>query len=417
MTENNQITKQPYLLENKIQNYEWGTRGEKAFIPNFIGAEIKNDTPYAELWIGTNPKACSDVTVDKVNISLADFIDKFPAEILGKETAVNCKNRFPYLLKVLSAAEALSIQAHPNKEFAKILHAKDPVNYPDDNHKPEIAIALDSLTALAGFKSVSDLLTIFQNNPEITNFIELGNLDSYEGIGASSSTEKTLFLKMVFENLLTNAKASPDKVKETVNGLIKRISAKEAKLTETEKLFLELSAKNSNDDIGLLVVFFLQMVHLKKGEAIFTGAGIPHAYIKGDIVECMANSDNVVRAGLTSKFKDIDALKKIAYYNVEPLPIIKNSNELIIFPYPAPVEEFNISKIELGKYSFCSFNTNDSFETLLIAEGEIVISDPLYGTNKYEYSKGAIILIPAFLEKYQIYAKSKSIIFRVTVNL
>jgi mannose-6-phosphate isomerase len=406
------LKNQPYLLINKIQNYAWGSINNDAFIPQLLNFPAEKDIPYAELWIGTHPKACSEIVFDGIQISLIEAINKFPEEILGKVCLKNFGKGFPYLLKVLSAAEALSIQAHPDKGSAKKLHSADPVNYPDENHKPEIAIALDGLTALAGFRKIEDIIETINYYTELKDFLFP---DGFPIQTTGEEDEKEKKLKLIFEALLSRAINSPVKVAECVNGLIKRISEKEI-LSDMERLFLELALKNPATDIGLLVIFFLEMITLKKGEAFFTGAGIPHAYIKGNIVECMANSDNVVRAGLTNKFKDVNALKQIAFYNTEPIEIIKKESDSDIFTYGSPADEFIISLIKGNKGERKSFKTGSSFEVALITEGSIVVkSDCFINDIIYEFRKGDSILIPASVDKYEIYFSESCEIYRVTI--
>ncbi len=151
------IYRRPFKLLNKIQHYDWGTTNDNAFIPHLLGFSAVRDLPYAELWIGAHPSAPSDIVLQGRQSPLNKVIHDFPLEILGEYVARRFDNRFPFLLKVLSAARALSIQTHPDKEQAGKLHAADPAHYPDDNHKPEIAIALDSLTAIAGFRPPKDI--------------------------------------------------------------------------------------------------------------------------------------------------------------------------------------------------------------------------------------------------------------------
>ncbi|MBN1893825.1 mannose-6-phosphate isomerase, class I, partial [bacterium] len=134
--------KQPYRLINRMQHYDWGTRDAEAFIPGLLGMIPKKGKPYAELWIGTHPKAPSRIEWGGKPVSVQSWIAQNPGWVLGPAVA----DRFgglPYLLKVVSAAEPLSIQAHPDKKLAERLHAANPTEYPDDNHKPEIAIALN----------------------------------------------------------------------------------------------------------------------------------------------------------------------------------------------------------------------------------------------------------------------------------
>ena len=158
----NSFKAQPYLLKGTLQHYAWGTQNKDAFIPHFINIPVERDTPYAELWMGAHPKAPSTLALDNNNMPLDKCIEMFPEEILGKAIFARFK-QLPFLFKVLSAAQALSIQAHPNKAQAEKLHMQDPEHYPDDNHKPEIAIALSNLTALAGFKSFDSLINTLEN--------------------------------------------------------------------------------------------------------------------------------------------------------------------------------------------------------------------------------------------------------------
>ena len=146
--------RRPFKLISKIQYYDWGTKNAAAFIPSFLGIPAEKDRPYAELWIGAHPTAPSEILLNGQPVPLDKAIESAPREILGEDVARRFGGKLPFLLKVLSAGAPLSIQTHPNKEQAHRLHAKDPAHYPDDNHKPEIAIALDGLTAIAGFGSL-----------------------------------------------------------------------------------------------------------------------------------------------------------------------------------------------------------------------------------------------------------------------
>ena len=119
------MTARPYKLLNKIQNYAWGGKNENAFIPEFLGFKPQPDIPYAELWIGAHPNASSAILIDEQQIPLNEIIDKYPHEILGDFIAKKYSNKFPFLLKILSAEQMLSIQTHPNKKQVVELHKKD----------------------------------------------------------------------------------------------------------------------------------------------------------------------------------------------------------------------------------------------------------------------------------------------------
>jgi len=401
----------PYLLINKIRNYAWGSRGQNAFIPKFTGIKVDKNKAYAEMWMGAHPSAPSTVKIDGKEIALSELINDFPEKILGKKVKSKFSGKLPFLLKVLSARQALSIQAHPNKTQAVHLHRDDPEHYPDDNHKPEIAIALDSLTALVGFKSIVELSVTFEKYPEISFFISSDNLDKFKN-GIDQTGQHHVLLKEMYSRYIQNAINLPQKLAQATDELEQRLRSSKIALTEEDNLFLEQKNQYDSDDVGLFSIFLLNLIHLKKGQGIFLDAGIPHAYIKGNIIECMANSDNVVRAGLTTKFKDVHKLVDILTYESGLILVInddRHSHEMI---YEVPISEFEITRWNVSAGQKKEQFTNQSPQVLLITEGEI----ELYWENgKQTFSKGKSILIPACLEKYSIFAENSSTIFKVAV--
>ena len=391
------IEPKPYKLINHIQNYEWGTRGKDAFIPNLLGFEGE-DKPYAELWIGDHPKLSSEILIDGEAHNLKDFVEQYPNEILGKEVAEKFGNKIPFLLKVLSANHALSIQTHPNKLQAEEFHKNDPKNYPDNNHKPEIAITLDSLSALVGFRPLSEIENNIRKYPQLLDFIGEEVVDGF------SQNKTKSGLKKVFSELMNNL-TEMEELGRAIKQLKNEFEQKENQSVD-EKLFLTLY-NQYGVDIGLFVLFFLNVVKLKLGEAIYTPAGIPHAYLQGNIIECMANSDNVVRAGLTPKFKDIAQLTKILTYKYGKPKLIGNMLNNNIHEYSVAVDEFRVEKVSLNNKSI-EFTTDNRIEIIIVTEGKII-------SNEIEIQKGESLLFPALLNKYTIASKSKSTLFRVVV--
>jgi len=383
---------QPYLLTNEIQNYAWGQKNEDAFIPKLLGLKPKKNMPYAELWIGAHPKAPSKI----MKRSLLELIEEFPDEILGEEMNVKFSGKLPFLMKVLTAGEALSIQAHPNKSQAEVLHAKDPEHYPDDNHKPEIAIALDDLTALVGFRTIPELIELLSEYSPIDEFV------SGELLKGSDQKES---LKSYYSEIMTQAEANPDNLEEVLVKMDKLISNK-LKNSEADELFIELRKKYGSD-VGLFSLYLFNLVHLKQGEAVFLDAGIPHAYLKGNIIECMANSDNVVRAGLTPKFKDISTLVDVLTYETGIPEIMKADENSSETEYKVPIPEFSIILKEMNAGQDNKI-LNDKLEIFIITEGKIQIdSDDFTQT----FIKGDTILIPAALEDYSISAIENTTIY------
>ncbi len=219
-----QIEPKPYKLINKIQDYDWGTKNDNAFIPKLIGIEVVSDKPYAELWIGAHPKSPSEIIIEDKKYKLNEVIEKFPIEILGEYVAEKFNNKLPFFLKILSAARALSIQTHPNKVQAEILHKKDPSNYPDDNHKPEIAIAIDGLTAIAGFRPVDEIVDIFKNHNEFRDFV---GVDVYDDITKGNKDDLENNIKLLYKSIMDKASDKEKCIKLIIDKLIEKFSKKE----------------------------------------------------------------------------------------------------------------------------------------------------------------------------------------------
>ena len=402
MPEENIIQSRPYLLKNQIQNYAWGTRNREAFIPQFLHIPIENDKPYAELWIGAHPKSPSMIEIDGHNYPLNKIINQNPNKFLGKKMSDKFSNRLPFLLKILSAGEALSIQAHPNKNQAEWLHRKDPEHYPDDNHKPEIAIALDSLTALVGFRTIPDMISILEQYQEIKNYIGAEYVEKLSTV--KNDAEKKIAVKNLYSTIMKKSVTNHKELSETLEKIESRIKETEKPKREEEILFLQLK-KKYGIDIGLLSIFMLNLVHLKVGEAIFLKAGVPHAYLKGNIIECMANSDNVVRAGLTPKFKDVETLVDILTYETDPIKIMDRSGQTQFTRYDIPIPDFCISSQKLHANQHLDFQKNDGLKIFLVIDGRLRIK---WDGDKLELFSGQSFLIPADLKNFSISTEESS---------
>lgn len=367
-------------LECKVQNYEWGKLGldskvaqlQKGANPDFL---IDDKVPYAELWMGTHVNAPSVVKCSKEKLS--DLIAAHP-EFLGDQV-LNYFGELPFLFKVLSVNKALSIQAHPSKKHAEQLHCQFPNIYKDPNHKPEMAIALTPFEALCGFRPWSEIMYFISNIPELQTIVS----------GVTSDSDKEL-IQLAFREVLTCPK---EKIQDSIDSLLTRFS----ELSECERgvfsadLVERLHSQFPYDN-GILMVYFLNYLKLKPSEAIFLGANEPHAYLFGDCVECMACSDNVVRAGLTPKFIDVDTLCSMLIYDGAPpenklySPICEDEFSVIFRP---PVPDFAVVQIQVPK-SQGSYSTKkrNSASILLAISG----SGNCDGAN---ISPGTVLFIPA----------------------
>ena len=215
---------------------------------------------YAEYWLGTHQ-------------SLPSFIENRPL--------VSVTGELPYLFKVLSISKPLSIQLHPNKEQAERLHLNNPSLYPDNNHKPEMCIAKEKMKLFIGFKTSAEIENLLQTTPELFSIV--GNSD----------------LPTQLRNLYKNEEETRRKVEE---------------YSERVKngIYSEINAFFPNDT-GVFFSMFMNYIELTKGQAVVIDAGVPHCYIEGECIEAMACSDNVVRAGLTPKPKDVNTLLEVIF--------------------------------------------------------------------------------------------------------
>ena len=298
------IMKTIALLNNSIQEYEWGSF---TAIPKLLGAKWPFDKPAAELWIGAHPKAPSKVYYNKKWISLLNLLEEYPEDILGKETASKFKNRLPFLFKVLAAEKPLSIQAHPDRTQAiegfekenqlKIALNAFNRNYRDENHKPELICALTPFEALNGFRPVNEIIA------------------NIEKVCPNSLKEEKEYLlskpgetgvKAFFHSLLT---MEYDRKKAVIESAIINISDS-MKNEPCFKWMIKLYEQYP-DDIGAFSPLILNLVVLNSGQAMFIASKQLHGYLNGVGIEVMANSDNVLRVGLTSKHIDTEELLKV----------------------------------------------------------------------------------------------------------
>jgi mannose-6-phosphate isomerase len=383
------------VLKNTIQEYVWGSTRA---IPDLLGRKNPELKPQAELWMGAHPKAPSLVQHNGLWVSLAELIAKNPVEILGKKVAQDFNDRLPYLFKVLAAAKPLSIQAHPDlhqaregfqRENARKIPMDAPQrNYRDNNHKPECICALTRFWALSRFRKI----------PGILSYFEKLNLRQLEVDLADFKKEPTpTGLKRFYISLM---KQDLDRQKRIVDDALEH-----ARVFESEdpvfKWMLNL-AENYPDDIGVLSPILLNLICLEPGQAMFLDAGELHAYLEGTGIELMANSDNVLRGGLTPKHVDVSELLRILKFEDRDVTLLKPvksiANERI---YPSPVAEFVLSVIMLKRGATYQSSKNRSVEILICTRGKVTISD-LSDLTETQLPQGASALVPASIERYSI---------------
>merc|ERR1712037_24664 len=371
-------------------NYAWGVPGSKSTVAQLAEEAVKDfkldeGSPYAELWMSTHPKGPASFWDDK--IALSEHIKATDGSDLGEKVLEKFGKKLPFLLKVLSVNKALSIQAHPNKSLAEILHAKDPAHYPDDNHKPEMCVALTDFTGLCGFRPGRETVGFLASVPELA--ILLGEKAGRMIAAKDDPVEYAKALKSGFSALMNLPK---DLISAQVGKLVARIAAESPKDVEAE-LILRLNA-DFPGDVGIFVAYFLNYIKVAKGEAMFLRANLPHAYLSGDCVECMACSDNVVRAGLTPKFMDVETLIDMLEYSPNEADSFKfkaesDDGQVKVFNPDIPDFSLEATSLKDGKRDLPG---RDSASILIVTSGKASINGILAprGAVFYSSAKEAI---------------------------
>jgi mannose-6-phosphate isomerase len=395
-------------LFGKIQHYSWGGYH---FIPTLIGLRPESGMTYAEYWLGAHEKAPSEILQnDGTTISLNNVIEKQPEKTLGLPVAQKYA-RLPFLLKVLDVREMLSIQVHPTKSDAEAGFAREnelgiPLDsphrqYKDDNHKPELQVALSDFWLLDGFRPKDQLQEILNQVPEFHILEPIFASRAYFGL-----------YKYVME-------MPQELVNALLSTLVERILQKYdgGELQESSPDYWAARAvhgKQKGDyDRGLFSIYFFNLVRLKPGQAIFQDAGIPHALLQGQALEVMANSDNVIRGGLTPKQVDIpQLLTLITCKGITPeiIQSKQSSNPYEAF-YESPSRDFCLSKIQLSEGNLYE-NIAHSIEILLLLSGETM----LYTTDKELRVKKGESLVVFAGKSYRIRALSRTaVVFRTSI--
>jgi len=323
-----------YQLDGVIRPYAWGSR---TAIPALLGLP-PSDEPAAELWLGAHPDDPSRVG----DTTLDQLIAEDPERLLGPQVVAAFGPRLPFLLKVLAAETALSIQVHPNlvqaqagyaaEDAAGVPHGAPQRNYKDPNHKPELLCALTEFDALCGFRPVAATLRLL-------DALEVAELAPYRDQLAREG------LRATFTALLELADPAP---------LVEAVAAGLPRLDGTPWATLgpALSrvAGDFPSDRGLVVALLLNFVRLAPGEAIFLAAGNVHAYLHGVGVEILANSDNVLRCGLTPKHIDIPELLRITDFTELPEPRCPDQGHEFGHEFRVPVADFALFSADLDAY-------------------------------------------------------------------
>ncbi|KAI0700295.1 mannose-6-phosphate isomerase [Cytidiella melzeri] len=393
------------------QTYDWGKIGSSSKVAQFAskskmpGFKVDEATPYAELWMGTHPTAPSRLWTGE---SLASYLQKHKtllgSRVLERFTSAGAASgNLPFLLKVLAIAKALSIQTHPDKQMAERLNQAQPDIYRDANHKPEMALALTDFEALCGFRPLPEIAAHLGSTPEFAALIPDTIAEEFKRLASSATSdgpEEKAALKNLFAAVMTADKAVFAAQLET---LIQRYEGKDGvdpSETAIQKLVLRINSQFPVD-IGTFCAFMLNYVQMVPGEAIFLAAGEPHAYISGDIIECMATSDNVIRAGLTPKLRDVPNLVAGLTYvasdhkkhlvKPEPFSAVSAVSRHTTL-YDPPIPEFAVLRVVLAARETEEHAAIDGPSIVIVTEGS---GDVKWEGGSLEVSEGEVFFVGA----------------------
>lgn len=363
-------------MSNPIQYYDWGST---TAIPGLLGRDDLRGTHCAELWMGAHPKAPSRLHLDGGERSLLDALSKDPVSFLGAGVAEQFGETLPFLFKILAAEQALSIQAHPSKGQAEAGFQREDAegipgdafhrNYRDRNHKPELICALGEFWALRGFRSIAEICEELRPYGPIRSAVaDLEEQSDSEG------------LRRFFETLMTLREEQRDAL---VDEAVEALSRSEAPHHRWVRTLYEQYGR----DIGVLAPLYLNCIRLEAGQGLFLPARTLHAYLSGVGVEIMANSDNVLRGGLTRKHIDVPELLNALEFREDPPRILEavpldagavsgdglGEAVMCLEEFETPAAEFRLRRATVTDGGTCRLPAEEGPRILLCVEGRVRI--------------------------------------------
>lgn len=402
----------PLRLGCHVKHYEWGSFD---IIPDLLRIDNKAREPYAELWIGAHPNLPSHAIVGKTEVPLNVLIERAADVILGHETARRFDRRLPFLLKVLSARKPLSVQAHPSKLQAKRgfegegrqgKRIDDKTrNYKDDNHKPELIAPLTDFYALCGFRPMNAIASTLKSVPEFAGLVR-----------HFSSTKKSLIA--LYSQVM---RMDQLEVNRFLNPLIDRlrIENQHTAFHKDDRSYWALRAdeefSTDNDkDRGIFSVYLLNLVRMVPGQGMYLPAGELHAYLEGTGIEIMANSDNVLRGGFTSKHVDVEELLKTLTFASGRVKVITAASEshAKVKTYAAPVTEFKLSRLRVTASQPYKSVFTHSVRIGIVTKGHVSLTSPTH--ESIQVARGGSFLVPHAIG-YSLSSRAEAVIFQAEV--
>lgn len=359
-------------LEFVVREDPWGMTSSSSIIGQLL---LSPQHPMwgksiGEAWCGTHSQRPALIKGREKN--LLEFIGQNPEAVLGERLIVTNGPSLPFLFKILTIKTPLSIQIHPNKKKATELSARFPERYLDPAEKPEIGVAITRTQLLLGFRPIEEIKRFINELPPAASFF------------SDELTSGTL--RGIYQKLLTSSEAEIAFLNSSLSELLSRKDS----LIEEEKQFVKLFSMYPSDP-GVFQVFLLNLVTLNPGEGVFIPPDTIHAYLSGELLECMATSDSVIRAGLTTKERDVSSLLEVARY--EPFKVTKSistDSDFNFAPYFAPTNQFKLERLTGSISEVVKAVDSPIIYFCLRGSGRVSVS-----SSTIEMSPGAICLVCA----------------------
>jgi mannose-6-phosphate isomerase len=382
-----------------VQHYDWGGYD---FIPRLLGITNRDRRHFAELWTGAHPKAPATAIVAGARVSLDRLIAEAPDELLGPSANTRFGGHLPYLFKVLDVASMLSIQAHPNKEQATVGFARENAagvglddaerNYKDENHKPEVAVALTDFWMLHGFRPLDQIAEALRKVSELRSIMP--DFSRRLACAGDAVQARRDLLRDLYRAVMTMPQ---ERVDLLLDALLDRLATRTHFEKDCPEYWVVRAAEtfppvDKHRDRGIFSIYLLNLVHLLPGQGTFQPAGTLHAHLEGVIVELMASSDNVLRGGLTRKHVDVPELLDILSFD-DGTPQVLNgesagSSDRV---YRTPSDDFELSRVDLATGSQYLGQAAHGPDLIVMLEGGATL---IAQGVSILLARGAIVLLP-----------------------
>ncbi len=410
----------PVRLSGAVRHYDWGGF---SFIPGLINAPNPDRRPFAELWIGAHPRLPSTVELSmeggmRAAVPLDRLVEAAGEAVLGKTADARFHGALPFLLKVLDARTMLSIQVHPSRAQAEAgfrrendagIPLSDPRRtYPDANHKPEVHVALTDFWMLHGFRPLEETANLMKEGgaeqtgihaPELSRIMPgfTGRLGTAKG-----AAERSALLRDLYGSAMGMPQAEADGI---LDPLIRRLEKEKPSDKDSPDYWALAAARHfpGRRDRGIFSLYLLNLLHLKPGRGTFQAAGTLHAYLEGANVELMADSDNVLRGGLTSKPVNVpELLAAVSYTDGKPDILEGTAVSAAVREYRTPAGEFLLSRISLEPAAPVQVPPAPAVTCMIVIEGSAELA---WDCGKIRLERGRAAMVPAGTA-YRLLARS-----------